>query len=99
MTSKTQPLENTSVSTWLAELHMECYKKNLENFDTIRVSAIRLHRWSLVCMYYVLDEEVWCAAPNSNLVQLYSNKAEYVQAKVQWQIESYAYFAVESFVY
>lgn len=53
MTSKTQPLENTSVSTWLAELHMECYKKNLENFDTIRVSAVRLHRWSLVCMYYV----------------------------------------------
>ena len=27
------------IGSWLAELHMECYKKNLENFETIRVSA------------------------------------------------------------
>lgn len=27
------------VTSWLAELHMECYKKNLEHFETIKVSA------------------------------------------------------------
>ena len=40
MSTKTEPLENTSVSRWLAELHMECYKKNLENFDTVQVSFV-----------------------------------------------------------
>lgn len=40
MSTKTEPLEHTSVSRWLAELHMECYKKNLENFDTVQVSLV-----------------------------------------------------------
>lgn len=26
------------VSSWLAELHMECYKKHLEDYETIKVS-------------------------------------------------------------
>jgi hypothetical protein len=30
------PPGSTSVSKWLAELHMECYKKNLEHFDTVK---------------------------------------------------------------
>ena len=30
---------NQPVDSWLAELHMECYKKNLENFDTLKVSG------------------------------------------------------------
>ena len=32
---------NLPISTWLSELHMECYKKNLEDFDTIRVSSYK----------------------------------------------------------
>jgi hypothetical protein len=36
MTTKLEPPESTSVSRWLAELHMECYKKNLEHFDTVK---------------------------------------------------------------
>lgn len=39
MTTKLELPENTSVSRWLAELHMECYKKNLENFDSVKVST------------------------------------------------------------
>ena len=31
-------VENLPISTWLSDLHMECYKKNLEDYDTIRVS-------------------------------------------------------------
>lgn len=42
MTTKAEPLE-MSLSSWLAELRMECYKKNLENFDTIKVSAVFGH--------------------------------------------------------
>ena len=40
MTTKAELLEVTSVSRWLAELRMECYKKNLENFDTVQVSFV-----------------------------------------------------------
>ncbi|CAI8014106.1 hypothetical protein GBAR_LOCUS8851 [Geodia barretti] len=36
MTTKLEPPESTSVSRWLAELHMECYKKNLEHFDNVK---------------------------------------------------------------
>ena len=32
--------ESTSISSWLAELRMECYKKHLEDFDTIKVSLL-----------------------------------------------------------
>lgn len=32
------PIEKMSISAWLAELHMECYKKYLEDFDTVKVS-------------------------------------------------------------
>ena len=42
MTTKLEPPESTSVSRWLAELHMECYKKNLEHFDTVKVSEMQL---------------------------------------------------------
>ena len=38
MTSVSDALENMSIDKWLAELHMECYKKNFEKFNTIRVS-------------------------------------------------------------
>ena len=43
MTTKVDHPENTSVSHWLAELRMECYKKNLENFDTVKVSGFCNH--------------------------------------------------------
>lgn len=34
--------EYLDVSSWLAELHMECYKKHLEDYETIKVSrAVR----------------------------------------------------------
>jgi cobalamin biosynthesis protein CbiG len=37
MSTKTgAPLESTPISDWLEELHMECYKKNLEDFETIK---------------------------------------------------------------
>ena len=39
MTSAGDVLENMSIDKWLAELHMECYKKNLEKFNTIKVSG------------------------------------------------------------
>jgi hypothetical protein len=31
-----------NVSSWLAELHMECYKKHLEDYETIKVSWLFL---------------------------------------------------------
>ena len=31
-------LENLEVSSWLTDLHMECYKKHLEGYETIKVS-------------------------------------------------------------
>lgn len=34
-------LDNLPISTWLSDLHMECYKKNLEDYDTIRVSFLK----------------------------------------------------------
>ena len=37
--ARVQPLKSLSISSWLAELHMECYKRNLENYDTIKVSS------------------------------------------------------------
>ena len=40
MSTKARSLENKSISSWLAELRMECYKKNLDDFDTIRVSSL-----------------------------------------------------------
>ena len=40
MTTKREPPESPTISTWLADLHMECYKKNLENYDTIKVRWI-----------------------------------------------------------
>ena len=45
MTSKAQ---TTSITTWLAELRMECYKKNLENYETIRVSLVCVYSWNNV---------------------------------------------------
>lgn len=30
--------DSLAVSSWLADLRMECYKKNLENYDTVKVS-------------------------------------------------------------
>lgn len=38
MTSTGDILENMPIDKWLAELHMECYKKNLEKYNTIKVS-------------------------------------------------------------
>ena len=29
--------DSLAVTSWLAELHMECYKKNLEDYDTVKV--------------------------------------------------------------
>ncbi len=29
--------DSLAVSSWLANLRMECYKKNLENYDTVKV--------------------------------------------------------------
>ena len=49
MSTKTEALENTSVSHWLAELHMECYKKNLEHLDTVKVSRPRVLCWYSYC--------------------------------------------------
>ena len=40
MTSAGDILENMSIDKWLAELHMECYKKNLEKYNTIKVSEL-----------------------------------------------------------
>ena len=47
------PLERTPISDWLEELHMECYKKNLEDYETIKVSAEKLcvHTAYILCMY------------------------------------------------
>ena len=40
MTTKAPGLAgNLDVSSWLAELHMECYKKHLEDYETIAVSV------------------------------------------------------------
>ena len=33
----TKAAENLDISSWLAELHMECYKKHLEDYETIKV--------------------------------------------------------------
>lgn len=40
MTSTGDILENMPIDKWLAELHMECYKKNLEKYNTIKVSEL-----------------------------------------------------------
>ncbi len=34
--------DKLTVSSWLKDLRMECYKKQLEDFDTIKVSGVYL---------------------------------------------------------
>ena len=37
---KREPLENQPVLTWLKELHMECYGRNLEKYPTLKVRRV-----------------------------------------------------------
>ena len=37
MTTKAADSLSLDISSWLAELHMECYKKPLEDYQTIKV--------------------------------------------------------------
>lgn len=49
MTTQVDLPENKAVSRWLADLRMECYKKNLENYDTVKVSRqthVRTLEWA-----------------------------------------------------
>ena len=36
-TKASETLADQTVSNWLKDLRMECYKKNLEDYDTIKV--------------------------------------------------------------
>jgi len=46
MTEPARP-EKVTIEGWLADLHMECYKKQLEDFDTIKVR--KLFEFVLAC--------------------------------------------------
>ncbi len=39
-TNKTDSVCSVTISSWLADLHMECYKKNLEEYENIKVSLL-----------------------------------------------------------
>ena len=67
MTTKVDLPENTAVSHWLAELRMECYKKNLENFDTVKVGAVEWCTAIAIPPTHRLCAYIYCSTVRVNI--------------------------------